>query len=536
MECTCIRHTDLPHTSRLFADLVYHPDRVRRFYPLLPHDPDVYRTAAAQIQLSAERRATLVSVLLQQNGPSPSLDLLAQPGTVAVVTGQQVGLFSGPAYTVYKALTAAKLARDLTASGIPAVPVFWLATEDHDFAEVNHAWVFDSSYQPVRIETDGAGGTNQPVGEVKVASPPVEGLRAVLRGFPHGPEAADRVGLAYVPGRTLGQAFGELLRDLLRPFDILQIDPMAPAVREVAAPTIRAALAQGPALKRLVVERNRELTEGGYHAQVHVDDETSFFFLLENGRRVTLHRQNGDYVSPTRRFTPQELMDRAEHVSPNALLRPVVQDSILPTVAYIGGPAELAYLAQAEVLYRALVGRMPVVVNRSGFTVIDERSRKVMARYGLSLGDFFHGEEVLRERIARALVPATLGGVLAETAGTVRQSLELLEAKLSGFDASLNAATQKSRRKIAYQLSKIERKVAREMMARDERAGRASNALAGLIYPRKHLQERLYSIIPLIAQHGFDLIDRLYEHVRLDCPDHQLLVAEESFQRSAISG
>src|SRR5260370_32497167 len=114
MECTCIRQTELPHTSKLFADLVYHPDRVRSFYPYSPHDPDSYSSAARQVNLSAERRSALVSVLREQNGPSASLDLLAKPETVAVVTGQQVGLFSGPAYTIYKALTAACLARELT--------------------------------------------------------------------------------------------------------------------------------------------------------------------------------------------------------------------------------------------------------------------------------------------------------------------------------------------------------------------------------------------------------------------------------------
>src|SRR5580704_7015519 len=125
MECTCVRHTDLPHASKLFADLVYHPDRVRAFYPLPPQNPESYVAAARQVNLSAERRAALVSALREQNGPSASLDLLAKPDTVAVVTGQQVGLFSGPAYTIYKALTAARLARELTGQGIPAVPVFW---------------------------------------------------------------------------------------------------------------------------------------------------------------------------------------------------------------------------------------------------------------------------------------------------------------------------------------------------------------------------------------------------------------------------
>ena len=525
MECTCIRQTELPHASRLFTDLVYHPDRVRAFYPHSPHDPESYASAARQVNLSPEGRAALVSVLREQNGPGAALDLLAQPGTVAVVTGQQVGLFSGPAYTIYKALTAARLARELTARGIPAVPVFWLATEDHDFAEVNHVWVFDAEHQPVKLGINGSGAPNQPVGEVRLGPVPIDGLRAALRDFPFGAEVADRVAVAYMPGRTLGQAFGALLRDLLSAFDILQIDPMAPAVRELAAPVVRRALEQAPELKRIVLERNRELNAAGYHAQVHVEDETSFFFLLENGRRIALRKHNGNYLSADGRFSPEELMDRATHLSPNALLRPVVQDSILPTVAYIGGPAELAYLAQAEVLYRALLGRMPVAVHRSGFTVLDRHSRKLMDRYRLCLSDFFHGEQALRNRIAAALVPGGLNETLEQTRDSVGQAVKRLETELAAFDPTLDAAVRKSYSKIAYQLSKIERKVGREMLARDERASHDASYLSGLIYPQKHLQERLYSIIPFLAKHGPGLIDELYEGIHLECPDHQLLVA-----------
>src|ERR1700722_19012206 len=169
MEPACIRHTDLPGTSRLFADFTYHFDRVARFYGHDPHDPAALAAAASAIVYPDDRRAAMVQALEAQNGPSASLKLLAQPGTVAVVTGQQVGLFSGPAYTIYKAITAARLARDLTAQGIPAVPIFWLATEDHDFAEVNHAWIFDGSHQPQMLQVAPAGenGSRQrPVGGI----------------------------------------------------------------------------------------------------------------------------------------------------------------------------------------------------------------------------------------------------------------------------------------------------------------------------------------------------------------------------------
>jgi uncharacterized protein YllA (UPF0747 family) len=273
-----------------------------------------------------------------------------------------------------------------------------------------------------------------------------------------------------------------------------------------------------------VLERNRALEAAGYHAQVHLEGQTSFVFLLENDRRYTLRRFGRDYLQNGRRFSTEELVDRAAQLSPNALLRPVVQDSMLPTVAYIGGPAELAYLAQSEVIYRAILGRMPVPLHRAGFTLLDERSRKLMQRYSLSLADCTHGDDAVRDRIAARLIPPALAGTVAQTKAAVEQAVDRLTRDLAGFDASLAAALGKNRQKMVYQIAKMERKIGRETMARDARVGRDAAYLSGLVYPQRHLQERLYSILPFLAKHGTGLIDDLYECLNLDCPDHQLAV------------
>jgi bacillithiol biosynthesis cysteine-adding enzyme BshC len=525
MECTCIRHTELPHTTKLFADFVYHFDRVRQFYNHAPFDPSSYTEAASQIQLSPERRAALVSALRIQNGDSELLDRLAEPGTVAVVTGQQVGLFSGPAYTIYKALTAVKIARDLTARGLAAVPIFWLATEDHDFPEVNHCWMFGPAHQPIEIKVRDhpADIAGRPVGEVTLDQYPTEELRRSIEGFPFGEELAQIVEESYRPGISFGAAFGALLKRLLPAHELLHIDPMLPAVRELAAPTIRAALSQAQELNRALLERNQKLAAAGYHAQVHVEENTSLVFLLENGRRIALKRKGDEYTVNGRRFSTAELMERAARLSPNALLRPVAQDSILPTVAYVGGPAELAYLAQSQVLYRRLLGRSPVSVPRSGFTLFDHRSAKLMERYRIRLPDFFAGEDRLRERVATALIPPSVTAAMADTkVGTV-EAIERLSRALKSFDPTLVAALATNRRKIEYQLSKMERKIRLETLLRDERAAREASYLCELIYPHKHLQERLYSIVPFLAKHGLDLVDCIYENIQLDCPDHRLL-------------
>ena len=523
MHASCVRQTELPHTSTLFADVLYHPDRAARFYAEQRHDLDAARAAARKIDFPPEQRARLLAALREQNPESESLKRIADPGTVAIVTGQQVGLFSGPAYTIYKALTAVKLARRLSEEGIAAVPVFWLAAEDHDFAEVNHAWVFDGEHRPAKLEMHRSASA-QPVGGVVLAAPPVRELRASLRGLPFGEEVTDLVEESYRPGSTMGKAFGELLRQICAQYDILQVDPMLPAFREMAAPALRAAVASAPELTARVLERNRELTSAGYHSQVHVESHTSLVFLLENGKRLALRRQDREYVQNGRRFTSEELMERAVSLSPNALLRPVVQDSMLPTAAYIGGPAEVAYLAQSAVIYEEILGRMPVAFPRSGFTVLDERSHKLLDRYGLSLPDFFHGEESLRQRISARLIPPALGGALQEASASVENALSGLERAMTGFDPTLVAALGRSSRKIRYQLDKLERKAGREALRRDARAVRDAASLYSLVYPERHLQERLYSILPLLAKHGLDLVDRLYDAVQPDCPEHRILV------------
>jgi bacillithiol synthase len=525
MESACLRHTEIPHTSALFSDFQYHFDKVARFYAHNPHDGRSYAAAAQLLAYPDDRRAALVAALRASNGETASLDLLARPGTVAVVTGQQVGLFSGPAYTIYKALTAVRLASRLTEQGIPAVPIFWLATEDHDVAEVNHAFVFGPDQRPIQLSVSANGGSERPVGGIPIAAPPVDRLREILAGFPYGEEVAEMVRAAYPSGVTLGRAFRALLERLLAGRGLLFVDPMDESVRRLAAPLLRQVIQQDDGLHEKLMERGKELEAEGYHAQVHVEPKTSLVFLLDGQRRATLRRQNGEYAAKDRKYSAQELMDRPEQLSPNALLRPVVQDFVLPTVAYVGGPAELAYMAQSQVLYRELLGRMPVMVSRGGFTLLDARTAKLVARYGLPIPSFFHGEDSVRDAIARKLVPPALTEEFADIRQAVSHSVGRLREDLAGFDATLAAAVDKSSAKILYQLSKIERKTARETLKRNERAGTDASTMSGLIFPDKHLQERYYSILPFLARHGVsDLMDTLYQHVRLECPDHQVLL------------
>ncbi len=518
MESSCVRQTLIPGTSRLFGDFLYHFERVSGYFPHWFGDPASFQQAASQIQYPENRRAALVSALRELNGPSPALERLAQPETLAVVTGQQVGLFSGPAYTIFKALTAAKLAAQLTESGIPAVPVFWLATEDHDLAEVDHAWVFNQDMTPAKISLQGAA-TGEPVGRFTAASWQLDELRRALGDLPHADEVNERLRQAYQPGTTLGSAFFLFLRDILSNLGLVFIDPLAPAVRRIGVPLLSEAVRRLPELLPLIRQRNRELETAGYHSQVNVEDDTSLLFLI-NGKRTPLRWKDNRLVAKDASYSLEDVERLGPSISPNALLRPVLQDYLLPTVAYVGGPAEVAYMAQSAVLYDTLLQRTPVIVPRNSLTLLDARASKILDKYDLHVPDLLECQDTVKIRMAARLVPPEVTARMSALERQVSESLREVQNTLSAFDPTLEAATKKSGAKMLYQARKLAAKVSRETMRRDQRAGRDADYLLNLVYPHRHLQERFYSIVPFLAQAGLDLPNRLYDQVQLTCPDH----------------
>ena len=522
MECSCVHHTLIPGTSRLFVDYLYDFNRVEKFFPAHFSDFDALMRSARAIEYPEARRAQITSALRKQNGESPALSELARPGTVAVVTGQQVGLFSGPVYTVFKALTAVRLAEQLKQQGISAVPVFWLATEDHDLLEVDHAWIFNRDAQPSKVAVTSTVINGGPVGNVELTDVPIGELRSGLGELPFADEIVERVAAAYKSGVTLGAAFRSFLQDILKEFDLVYLDPLAPEIREIAAEFMRETIDRVPSLVPALKQRDKELAEAGYHAQVLVEDDTSLLFLLSQGKRTAIRWKDGNFVSRDRSYTPAELKAVANQISPNALLRPVMQDFLLPTASYVGGPAEIAYLAQSQVLYERMLGRMPLIYPRNSFTLLDSRAAKLLGRFRLEVPDILDYQEKVKSRIAAQLVPPGLTDEFAALRSGISSSLSQVQSSLNRFDPTLEASTKKTAAKVLYQVDKLCRKTAQESLRRDERATRDAAYLTNLIYPHRHLQERFYSIVPFLAEHGLNLPGRLFAQTQLACPDHMV--------------
>ena len=505
-------------------DYSYQFQQLAEFYRHAPYDPDSLRRSVDAIRYPADRRARVADALQLQNPGSPLIARLRQNDSAVVATGQQVGYLGGPAYTIYKALTAIQLAKQLESQGIPAVPVFWLASEDHDLAEVNHGWLFDHQRQPVRYDAERAFSGNSPVGNRPAPALDQAAVEQTFAHLPFGAEIATLASEAYNGERTYSQSFQFLVERILGKHQILFLDPLQPAIRKAAAPLLAEAVNHFSRLAPEVLARTERIQEAGYHAQVHLEPETSFFFLLEQDERLPLKVRNGGFASGKLNLSVKELAARSESISPNALLRPVLQDFLLPTACLVGGPAEIAYLAQSAPLYDALLGRQPVFHPRSGFTLFDEHAARRASGYQLRMRDFFVPESDFSERMARTKIPPALLSKMESAVAQASQIFDELRRDLLGFDSTLASATERSQKRVVYQFQKIERKTAREIARREQRVVSDIAYLRGLVFPEKHLQERLYSILPFLAVHGLGLVDTIASQVHEGGPDHHVLV------------
>jgi len=524
MESHCIPFREVPHTTKLFASFLEDFARVSAYYAHPPTAAGI-EAAAREVQFDAAVRSKVVEVLREQNqrfaregkldsAASRNLDRLAT-GAVAIVTGQQVGLFSGPAFSFYKALSVVRCAEETTRRGIEAVPIFWFATEDHDIAEVNHSfWNTRSGlarYELPLREEDAGHRSGEVVlgGEIGAL---VAAAVKTLEG-PGAPEVSQALRESYTPGETYGLAFGKLMARLLAGRGIVFMDPLDVRLHLLAAPVYLRALDEVDPLRDAVLVRSNELTSAGFHAQVKVSGEATPLFYNVDGRRQPLRYEKGRFVAGEKSFSRQELsaaMEKApEAFTPNVLLRPIVQDTLLPTAAYIGGPAEVAYMAQARVIYDRLLGRMPAILARASFTIIEPPIARFLAQYDLDIRDIFAGSQHLRAKMEQKALPAALAGRFEESEAALRKMFQAFEEPLGRLDSTLLESLHGSERKILHQIEQLKGKVARAENVRSGILDRHERILVDSLYPNGALQERSLCLLPFLAAHGMGLLDDL---------------------------
>ena len=533
----------IPHQSRLFLDYLKDPLSLRKFYPgavrfhheLQQRVPDVL----AAHQVDRNKVADALAAMNQRWGaPEETLNninLLRDADTVAVVSGQQAGLFTGPLFTIYKALSAVKLAGCLRQRNTKAVSVFWIAAEDHDFAEVAKAEIIgrDCQLKHVDVSTD-LHREGHPVGRVVLDDSIHAVVNQLFELLPNSEFADDMKALvqqAWQPGRGYVDSFATMMTALLGRYGLIFLDPLDPEMKKLAAPLYSAAARQAPEIAVAIEERSRELETTGYHAQVLATSSSFPLFLHdENGaRRALLRVENGKYQAKDteQQYSVEELAELAlnepQRFSPNVTLRAVVQDYLLPTIAYYGGAAEIAYFAQTAEVYRVLERPATPILPRSSLTMIERHTGRVLERYGLTLADFFEGLEPVTKRVVEEHLGASTARSFDDTEQNVHQELDRLKRELHAIDPTLADALETGRKKIQYQLDGLRTRFVRAQMTRDEAAHRQLQRAADQLYPNKDLQERHINVTSLLARHGTYVIEWIFNAINLGSNDHQVV-------------
>ena len=546
MKSQCLPFTQIPHTTRLFLDYLSYTPSVRDFYPRSPMFSEWVKDESQRVVYDVARRAKVSEILEQQNRVwGASAKTLAnierlRRGALAAVTGQQVGLFGGPLFSIFKALTAIKLAEQATAAGVDCVPIFWLATEDHDLAEVNHVALLSEHGLPesISVENLGAAGhavADAPVGTVKFGpeiDAVVERAASLLGDSNSSSNVTTWLREAYRPGENLGSAFALLFARLFAEWGVILLDPADKDFHDLAKPLFRAAIERAPELDEALLAQGNALEAAGYHQQVKVTSATALLFEVKDGARTVVRRRNnsagsGEFAVGEERISSPELLDRIEKTpekfNPNVLLRPVVQDYLLPTLVYTGGAAEVAYFAQVAVVYEKLLGRVTPIVPRFSATLLEPKTERILTRYQLGLPDVLLGPEKVREAIAARSLPSDLQNRFSEAYARVEQTMAALRQSIGRLDSTLIDTAERTRTSMSHQIDRLQARVARAEQQRNEVITRHADALSNALFPHKTLQEREVAGVSFVARYGPELLVNLYQQVHLDCQDHQVI-------------
>jgi len=530
----CISFNAIPHTTRIFSDfLSYSPD-VRKFFPTQP-DAAHIAAWAKSVPRDLTRQARVADALVKQNrawgASEATLRNLRRlrDGAFAVVTGQQVGLFGGPLLSLLKAASVLALAKQVEELGVECVPVFWLATEDHDLAEVNQALLLIHDFQLAAFTAQTNGAAGAPVSTIRFAAG-TNDLVAQAAQLLGESLAADYLRESYVEGETFSNAYARLYTRIFngRDHGLIFFDPADPELHRIATPLFVEAVSRSAELDDALLARNRELHAAQYHEQVKVTPQSTPLFALAEGVRVPIHRANGQFAVARERLSSAQLQRRIEvapeNFSANVLLRPVLQDYWLPTLGYIGGPAEIAYFAQAGVVYEKLLGRITPILPRLSATLIEPRIERLLTKYEIELPELFHGECQLRECLAARSLPADLRQNFENARRSVDDVMQHVSSSLQTLDPTLVEAAGRAAGKMQYQVNRLQKRAAQAELRRTEILTRHAMQIENALYPKKSLPERELAGLYFYANHGPELIDRLIELAAARCPEHKVLL------------
>lgn len=518
-----------PSGSRLVADYLTRRPSALDFFQGDPALATSYEAAADAVTPRFDRAARARAaecVHAPAAAVRARLERLVEEGGFFVTTGQQPGLFTGPLYSVYKALTAVRLADALEdVLGRPVVPLFWVASEDHDWREVDHTYTVGLSNELRRVALDDASERgDRPVHRVPMG----EGINPVLEEFlslfpdnDFKPSCARRLRSAYAPGNSLGEAFVQVLADWLGPLGMAFVDASSLPLKRASRTVFTAALDGATEQEALLRGTAGRLRAAGYHVQVPVlPGGVNLFFEGGSGRERVYRsgvnfrlRHSGELLARRRILAASDADPRV--LSPNVLLRPVVEGAVFPVVSYVAGPGEIAYFAQIRDLFEVCGIGMPVVHPRFSVTVIEPKIRKVLDKLDLSLQDLSRPFGELAGRVVQDDVPEGVRQALAGLRGGIGRGVEELSRAAATLDPTLKGPAKHVRTVAFDALEQMRRKIIHSLKREKRTRLRQLEKAQVHLHPRGGPQERSLNACYYLMRYGREFLDALHDRFRV---------------------
>lgn len=529
----------VPGIRRLAADYAYDFGGLAPFFSGNPTDRAAWASAIARAQAHPRKRTEIAAVLAAQqsrrDAPAPAVDAalkLADPRTVAIVTGQQAGLFGGPLYTLLKAVTAIRLAEQVGREHhVHTVAIFWIDSEDHDWSEVRSCTVFDDTLTarsislPTELMPEPA-----PVAAVRLddsINTALEELERALPATEFRSQLLSDLRARYAPGSGMADAFGRWLERVLGDRGLIVYDGSDPDAKPIASTVFTRELsAPGETFKR--AERaGADLADRGYHAQVQPYDAGAPALFVLDGGRQPIRRQDGRLLIGDHTHTAASLAEEAsEHpagFSPNVLLRPIVQDTLFPTICYVAGPNELAYLGQLRSVYEYFGVPMPLMYPRVTATLVDAGALRFLTKYQVPIESLQARDEAALNELLKSQLPAEVEASFEAATAAIESQMARVIETLPAVDPTLEGAAKTTLGKMLKELETLHGKMIQAAKRRDETLRRQFLRTRSLVYPDGHPQERAISFVSFLNQYGPALVDRLMAELPLDVGTHWIV-------------
>jgi bacillithiol synthase len=518
----------------LVGEYAFNYSKLNELYAGDPAKPGAWRDAIARVH-DQPRDPSIAGIIATQQAargaPAKAQEAaarLADPRAVVITTGQQAGVFGGPLFTLLKAITAIQLATKISRDhNVPAVPVFWVDAEDHDWEEIRSCTVLDAEFQPKTITLPNVEGAGElPIAELTLddrVNASINELLAALPTTDFTTELGASIRAAYRPRAKMAEAFSTWIETILGPHGLVVFESTDPAAKPLAAPVFIRELELPGRTAALATSAGDKLRARGHQPQVVPQPGSVSLFHL-NGARQPIRRDGDQFFIGETPVTLQSLLDEARtnpgRFSPNVLLRPLVQDTLFPTICYVSGPSELAYLGQLREVYEHFGVPMPLIYPRASATLVDGSAARFLNKHQVPFDALRSRDESALNQLLQSQLPPEIEESLKDADDTLRAALQRVIEAMPALDPTLVGAARTTMGKMEHDLKSLHGKVIQAAKRRDETLRRQFTRAQAQIFPLGHPQERTLTLVYFINRYGPGLVDTLLRTLPMELGRH----------------